>query len=115
MQSANVLMKRLDGHNDLAILIRALFQNYIYGSDFTDKFENGGLYGQVDHPRLKKGKVGGSFWSAFTPCPANGSDFSDANYVECKSDRKWTKHSSRYSISFRILKHHSRLHDPLSN
>ena len=35
----------------------------------------------VDLPRLKDGKVGGAFWSAFTPCPKNGSDFSDENYV----------------------------------
>lgn len=39
----------------------------------------------VDLPRLKAGKVGGAFWSAFTPCPADGLDFSDDNYAESKS------------------------------
>ncbi|GAB7349568.1 hypothetical protein MBLNU459_g0262t2 [Dothideomycetes sp. NU459] len=39
------------------------------------------MRGHVDIPRLDEGKVGGSFWSAFVPCPANGSDFSDANYA----------------------------------
>lgn len=36
----------------------------------------------VDLPRLKKGMNGGAFWSAFVPCPKNGSDFSDENYSE---------------------------------
>ena len=50
--------------------------------NFTEPFENGGLPFHVDLPRLKKGKVGGAFWSAFVECPHIGSDFSDANYVE---------------------------------
>ena len=36
----------------------------------------------TDLPRLKDGKVGGAFWSAFTPCPKNGTDFSDGNYAD---------------------------------
>lgn len=40
---------------------------------------------QVDLPRLKDGRVGGSFWSAFVLCPKNGSDFSDGNYAEGQS------------------------------
>ena len=71
-----------DGHNDLAILIRALYQNDIYAQNFTDKFEHGGMAAHVDLPRLNDGKVGGAFWSAFTFCPKNGSDFSDENYAE---------------------------------
>lgn len=39
----------------------------------------------TDLPRLKEGKVGGSFWSAFTPCPKNGTDFSDRNYAAGRS------------------------------
>ena len=73
-----------DGHNDLAILIRFLYQNHIYDRNFTQKFEGGGMYGQVDLPRLKEGKVGGAFWSAFTLCPENGTDFSNGNYVDGK-------------------------------
>ena len=71
-----------DGHIDLAILIRFLYQNNIYDRNFTEKFERGGMYGHVDLPRLKDGKVGGAFWSAFVECPRNNTDFSDANYVE---------------------------------
>lgn len=38
----------------------------------------------VDLPRLKEGRNGGAFWSAFVPCPKNGTDFSDENYADCK-------------------------------
>ena len=85
---ARALIAGLDGHNDLAILIRYAFQNNIYDKNFTDKWENGGMPAQVDLPRLKDGKVGGTFWSAFVLCPKNRSDFSDANYVEGQSPRR---------------------------
>lgn len=39
----------------------------------------------VDLGRLAEGQNGGAFWSAFTPCPKNGTDFSDANYVDGQS------------------------------
>ena len=41
--------------------------------------------GHIDLPRLKDGKVGGAFWSAFVLCPENGTDFSDGNYAEGQS------------------------------
>lgn len=75
-----------DGHNDLLILLRFFYHNKIYSSDFKDRFEEGGLQGHVDAPRLDSGKVGGAFWSAFMPCPKNVSDFSDENYAPCMSD-----------------------------
>jgi len=62
------------------ILIRGLYKNRIYNNSFADLFENGGLPGHVDLPRLQSGKVGGAFWSAYMPCPKDGFDFSDANY-----------------------------------
>lgn len=62
------------------ILIRVLYKNRIYNSSFADLFENGGLPGHVDLPRLRAGKVGGAFWSAYMPCPEDGLDFSDSNY-----------------------------------
>lgn len=37
--------------------------------------------GHVDIPRLRAGHNGGAFWSVFWPCPANGTDYSDANYA----------------------------------
>lgn len=74
-------MALLDGHNDLAIMIRAFYNNHIYNETFSKPFAEGGLRGHVDIPRLKAGLNGGAFWSVFWPCPENGNDYSDANYV----------------------------------
>ncbi|KAI9683845.1 MAG: hypothetical protein M1829_004179 [Trizodia sp. TS-e1964] len=71
----------IDGHNDLAILIRIAYNNHIQQHNFTEPFENGRFPFHVDLPRLKKGRVGGTFWSAFVMCPANGTDFSNENYA----------------------------------
>lgn len=71
----------IDGHNDLLILVRALYDNKVNGENFTKPFEKGGLAGHVDVPRLKQGQQGGAFWSAFVPCPADGFNFSDKNYA----------------------------------
>ncbi|KAH6663678.1 membrane dipeptidase-domain-containing protein [Halenospora varia] len=72
----------IDGHNDLAILIRFLYNNKIYDEKFTKPFEEGGMPQHVDLPRLKEGKNGGAFWSAFVPCPKDGLNFTDENYAE---------------------------------
>lgn len=66
------------------ILVRANYQNKIYTEEFKKGFEEGGLIGHVDLPRLDKGMAGGAFWSAFWPCPQNVSDFSDENYDPSK-------------------------------
>jgi membrane dipeptidase len=71
----------IDGHNDLLILLRYLYGNQIYSSNFTQPFEEGGLRGQFDLARAEAGQLGGSFWSAWVPCPADGLDFSDENYA----------------------------------
>ncbi|KAI4230069.1 MAG: hypothetical protein L6R36_000326 [Xanthoria steineri] len=75
----------IDGHNDLAFLIRYIYGNRIYNSTFTNRFEKDGLEMHVDLPRLHAGKVGGTFWSAFVLCPTNGTDFSDGNYAHAVS------------------------------
>lgn len=71
-----------DGHNDLPYLIRDAFGNRIYDKEFTKPFEKGSFAGQVDLPRLAKGKVGGTFWSVFVPCPKDGGDLSNEGYAE---------------------------------
>ncbi|KAK5104790.1 hypothetical protein LTS08_002683 [Lithohypha guttulata] len=72
----------IDGHNDLAIFIRGKYKNNIFGSEFRKDFENGGMPMNVDLPRMRAGKVGGAFWSAFVVCPVNASyDMSDENYA----------------------------------
>ncbi|KAJ5982882.1 Peptidase M19 renal dipeptidase [Penicillium waksmanii] len=71
----------IDGHDDFPILIRERYHNHIYGPNFTESFIHGNLSGHVDLPRLRRGYVGGTFWSVFVPCPADGTDFSDENYA----------------------------------
>ncbi|KAI2641827.1 putative dipeptidase [Hypomontagnella submonticulosa] len=71
----------IDGHNDFAIFIRAMYNNHIYNENFTKPFEEGGLAMHVDLPRLREGQNGGAFWSVYTPCPENGTDFSEENYA----------------------------------
>lgn len=76
----------IDGHDDLAIFLRFAYKNEIHTPKFRRNFENGGMEMHVDLPRLKKGKVGGAFWSAFVPCPKNASyNFSDSVYGESVS------------------------------
>ncbi|OCT46518.1 putative dipeptidase [Cladophialophora carrionii] len=72
----------IDGHVDLAIFIRGRYENKLHTKEFKEKFENGNMEANVDLPRLRKGMVGGAFWSAFVVCPEHASeDFSDEQYA----------------------------------
>lgn len=72
----------IDGHDDLAIFIRAQYKNDIYSDKFEADFKNGPGPGDVDLPRLRAGMNGGAFWSAFVVCPVNASyDMTDENYA----------------------------------
>lgn len=71
----------IDGHNDFPIHIRAAYHNNIYSANFT--FSES-LHGHVDIPRLREGRVGGTFWSIYTDCPRSSTtpnDFSDGVYA----------------------------------
>lgn len=56
------LTRHPDGHNDFAEFIRTYYNNHIYQSNFSDQIE---LPGQVDFPRLEKGRARGQFWSVY--------------------------------------------------
>ncbi|KAJ7078838.1 membrane dipeptidase-domain-containing protein [Mycena belliarum] len=63
----------IDGHIDLPIRLRIAVANNVSAVDLEHPF-----VGHVDIPRLRKGKVGGFFWSVYVPCadPAEeGEDF----------------------------------------
>lgn len=66
----------IDGHNDLLILIRALYGNHIYNETFREPFETGKMPGHVDLVRLREGLNGGAFWSVYWICPVKMLDFS---------------------------------------
>lgn len=65
----------IDGHNDLPILLRAIYGNRIYNESFREPFENGKTPGHVDLVRLREGLNGGAFWSVYWPCPNRMLDF----------------------------------------
>ncbi|KAF2869626.1 renal dipeptidase family [Massariosphaeria phaeospora] len=67
----------VDGHNDWPHLIRGYYDNNL-DARFVSQND---LAGHVDIKRLKEGKMGGVFWSAYVDCPEEG-DFSDANHLE---------------------------------
>lgn len=70
----------IDGHNDLAIAVRAKYGNHIYSKDFTGPFENGNFTGNLDLPRMHEGRYS-AFMSAFWLCPADPYDFSAEAYA----------------------------------
>ncbi|POR35286.1 Dipeptidase [Tolypocladium paradoxum] len=57
------------GHNDFAYMVRGWFRNNLSQPDFDI---HAMPIGQTDINRLRKGKLGGQFWSAFVPCPKDG-------------------------------------------
>ncbi|CAF0875989.1 unnamed protein product [Adineta ricciae] len=65
----------IDGHNDWAWVIRKYFRNNITGLDLNDmtKYRNITTI-HTDITRLRKGQVGGQFWSIYTPCEHQGRD-----------------------------------------
>lgn len=66
------------------IMMRYLYGNHINSGNFSSKFEDGGLEYHTDIPRIEEGLSSGAFWSAFLPCPSNGTDFSDEAYAPSK-------------------------------
>jgi len=56
----------IDGHNDLPHLIRIELYGKMYDGtfNFNDK-----LLGHTDVQRMRKGQMGGQFWSVFVECP----------------------------------------------
>ncbi|KAF8160895.1 membrane dipeptidase-domain-containing protein [Crassisporium funariophilum] len=68
----------IDGHIDLPILARMKYANNVSAIDMESD-----LPMHVDIPRLRKGKVGGFFWSTYVSCPnpdAAGKNFLGASW-----------------------------------
>lgn len=66
----------IDGHIDLPILVRELYANNVSAFDLNEPTP-----GHVDIPRLRKGQVGGFFWSAYVDCPTHsGAEFLTPNW-----------------------------------
>lgn len=66
----------IDGHIDLPILVRGYYAYNVSAFNLNEK-----MPGHVDIPRLRKGKVGGFFWSVYVDCPKDaGPDFTDPTW-----------------------------------
>ena len=62
-----------DGHNDFAWGLRELLYNDLRGFDFNSNLSSiepwaSYKYDQTDIPRLRAGKVGAQFWTAYSEC-----------------------------------------------
>ncbi|KAF9047370.1 membrane dipeptidase-domain-containing protein [Panaeolus papilionaceus] len=79
--AANLILEKapvIDGHIDLPILARMKYANNASAIGLEGDF-----MGHVDIPRLRKGKVGGFFWSTYVQCPdpaLAGKDFIGADW-----------------------------------
>lgn len=60
--------------------------NHIYGSNFREPFEKGGMQGHVDLSRLSQGKMGARSGVLFVPCRKNIYDLSDEAYAPGRLD-----------------------------
>ncbi|GAP86475.1 putative membrane dipeptidase [Rosellinia necatrix] len=89
----------IDGHNDFLIWIRAFYQNHIYQENFTQDTE---LFGQVDFPRLRRGRSRGQFWSVYVECPKVADNYSDETYYEIVHDTL-----QQIDLVKRLIKHNS--------
>lgn len=72
----------IDGHNDMPALIRVELKNHIYDKRFTFRE---GLLSTTDLVKLRTGRVGGQFWSAFVPCVDEMADDFNVPTVQSRS------------------------------
>jgi len=62
----------IDGHNDLAWELRKVYEGKVEAVDLTRDTANLEKPLQTDIPRLRKGHVGGQFWSLYIPADVTG-------------------------------------------
>ncbi|XP_064129943.1 dipeptidase 2 isoform X2 [Loxodonta africana] len=71
-ERAQALMRAfplVDGHNDLPLILRKLYQNRLQDVNLRNF-----SHGQTSLDRLRDGLVGAQFWSAYVPCQTQGRD-----------------------------------------
>lgn len=62
----------IDGHNDLAWELRKLYDGRVEAVDLSRDTTTLAMPLQTDIPRLRKGQVGGQFWSLYIPADVTG-------------------------------------------
>lgn len=86
----------VDGHNDLASQIRDLMNNSVWSHDLLDNWPQV----QTDIPRLRQGKLGAQFWSAYVSCK---SQYKDAVRLSLDQVDVIRKFIHRYPDTFRFV------------
>ena len=64
----------IDGHNDLAWMVRKEFRNDIEKFDLQDMTKYNLSITHTDINRIKEGRLKGQFWSIYAPCTTTGKD-----------------------------------------
>ncbi|KAH9163928.1 membrane dipeptidase-domain-containing protein [Lactarius sanguifluus] len=90
----------IDGHIDLPWLVRSA-----YGNNATAVDLNKPILGHVDIPRLRTGRVGGFFWSVYTPCPSGIGEDPGKDFLEPTSSVRDTL--EQIDISHQLIYKHS--------
>ncbi|GBF64770.1 dipeptidase [Trichophyton mentagrophytes] len=73
----------IDTHDDFPEFIRRMYGNDIHQKNFTVEDR---LPLHVDFPRLRKGRVGGQFWSVYVDCPEESDKYDDSVYSKSVHD-----------------------------
>ncbi|KAL7629559.1 hypothetical protein AAE478_001080 [Parahypoxylon ruwenzoriense] len=68
----------IDGHNDFPWLLRVELHNRIYDGKFDPSQR---LLGHTDIGRMRKGMMGGQFWSIHVKCDAAQKHFEDPSWI----------------------------------
>ncbi|KAH8984508.1 membrane dipeptidase-domain-containing protein [Lactarius akahatsu] len=90
----------IDGHIDLPWLVR-----FAYGNNATAVDLSKPILGHVDIPRLRMGRVGGFFWSVYTPCPSDIDENPGKDFLEPTSSVRDTL--EQIDISHQLIYKHS--------
>ncbi|KAJ9596044.1 hypothetical protein L9F63_012777 [Diploptera punctata] len=80
-RGSDVLLKvpLIDGHNDLPYNLRMYVKNQLNKIDLSTDLTQDPVWGQLENshtdlPRLRAGRLGAQFWSAFTECDSQYKD-----------------------------------------
>lgn len=102
-EAADVILSKapvIDGHIDLAWLVRLEFGNNVTAIDLDKP-----TLGQVDVPRLRAGHVGGFFWSVYVPCPESNGEDPGKDFLKATSSVRDAL--EQIDISHQLIRRHS--------
>ncbi|KAI9457104.1 membrane dipeptidase-domain-containing protein [Lactarius psammicola] len=90
----------IDGHIDLPWLVRSAYRNNATAVDLGKP-----TLGHVDIPRLRTGRVGGFFWSVYTPCPSDSGEDPGKDFLKPTSSVRDTL--EQIDISHQLIRKYS--------